>query len=259
MPACCCRAMPPATAKGPQPCWMRGWPSPANWAWRRWWSASSRGASPRQRAQGEPTPAAATHAPAPRHVFISHSTRDVAVAEAVVKALEAQGIRCWIAPRDIAPGADYAGSLVEAIGASAALVLLLSAHSNASPQVLREVERAVSKGVPLIPLRLDDVTLSKGMEYFVSTCQWLDARTPPLEGHLARLIETVQEHAGALGRRQVVRHLASVEASAAEPWYSGRPITKNRWSPQWAGFVVRPFDGPGRLAWPWGHGACNPH
>ena len=48
-------------------------------------------------------------------VFISHAQRDKAIADAVCATMEQQGIRCWIAPRDIQPGADWGRSIVDAI------------------------------------------------------------------------------------------------------------------------------------------------
>jgi len=70
-------------------------------------------------------------------------------------------------------------------------VLVFSSYSNKSPHVMREVERAASKGIPILPLRIEDVPPSKSMEYFISRTHWLDALTPPLEKHLQRLADTV--------------------------------------------------------------------
>ncbi len=39
-------------------------------------------------------------------VFISHSAKDKATADAVCAVLEAEGIRCWIAPRDVLPSVE---------------------------------------------------------------------------------------------------------------------------------------------------------
>ncbi|MGD0355565.1 MAG: TIR domain-containing protein [Dehalococcoidia bacterium] len=125
-------------------------------------------------------------------VFISYSSKDKAVADAVCASLEARKIRCWIAPRDVLPGEEYAEALIESLNQSRLMVLVFSANSNESPQVIREVERAVNKGIPIIPFRIEDVIPSKSMEYFVSSSHWLDAMTPPLEKHLERLGETVQ-------------------------------------------------------------------
>jgi formylglycine-generating enzyme required for sulfatase activity len=123
-------------------------------------------------------------------VFISYSNKDQTVANAVCATLEAQSIRCWIAPRDIPPGAAWGGSIIKAIEDARIMVLIYSGSANLSPQVIREVERAVSKGLVLVPLRIDDARMSKEMEYFLSRSHWLDALTPPLENHLAKLAET---------------------------------------------------------------------
>jgi len=125
-------------------------------------------------------------------VFISYSHKDKPVADAVCATLENTKVRCWMAPRDILPGAAWGESIIDAINASRALLLVFTAHSNASPQVIREVKRAVSKGIPIIPVRVENTLLSKAMEYFISSQHWLDAVTPPLEQHLKRLSETVR-------------------------------------------------------------------
>ena len=48
-------------------------------------------------------------------VFISYASQDAAVADAVVGALERAGLKCWIAPRDVVPGALYADEIVRAL------------------------------------------------------------------------------------------------------------------------------------------------
>lgn len=125
-------------------------------------------------------------------VFISYSSIDKAAADAMCATLESKNIRCWIAPRDVLPGTEYAQAIIDGISESRMLILLLSSHSNTSPQVMREVERAVSKGITILPFRIEDVTLSKSMEYFVSSQHWLDALTPPLANHLQILANHVE-------------------------------------------------------------------
>lgn len=125
-------------------------------------------------------------------VFISYCSEDKPIADAVCATLEAQGTRCWIAPRDILPGMDWGEAIVDAIKESKAMLLVFSSKANASQQIKREVERAVHRGIPLIPLRLDDAAPSKSLEYFISTPHWLDALTPPLEQHLQRVAEAVK-------------------------------------------------------------------
>jgi hypothetical protein len=123
-------------------------------------------------------------------IFLSYSSPDKPVADAVCAALEADGIRCWIAPRDILPGSTWAEAIVDAIEQSKAMVVIFSMSANSSPQVIREVDLAVSKGVIVIPFRIEAIKPSKALEYFLSTPHWLDALTPPLERHIRQLVET---------------------------------------------------------------------
>jgi hypothetical protein len=125
-------------------------------------------------------------------VFISYSSKDTPTADAVCNGLEAVGIRCWIAPRDILPGQQWARAIIEAIHSSRLMVIVLSTHSNASEQVLREVERAVHGVIPIIPFRIEEFDLAAALEYYLSTPHWLDAMTGPLEQHLDQLVTTAQ-------------------------------------------------------------------
>ena len=125
-------------------------------------------------------------------IFISYSIKDKSIADAVCSILEANHIRCWIAPRDITPGVPFAEAIIDGMKDSKVFVLIFSSHSNKSPQVMREVERAVHHGLPIIPLRIEDVPMSKQLEYYVSDVHWLDAITPPLENHINKLCKVVQ-------------------------------------------------------------------
>ena len=86
-------------------------------------------------------------------VFISHASEDKPTADAVCARLEADGIRCWIAPRDILPGTEWGEAIVDAIEGGRVMVLVFSAQTNLSRQVIREVERSVSKRPTRSPLR----------------------------------------------------------------------------------------------------------
>jgi WD40 repeat protein len=125
-------------------------------------------------------------------VFISYSHHDKSAADAVCAKLEQHGIRCWIAPRDVEPGTEWAGSIIHAISNSKIMVLVFSNSANNSPQIRKEVERAVNKGVIVVPLRIEDVVPTESLEYFMSNVHWLDALTPPLEKHLDHLAGTVK-------------------------------------------------------------------
>jgi hypothetical protein len=120
-------------------------------------------------------------------VFISHSSLDKPVADAVCAALENTAIRCWIAPRDVQPGRAFGGEITRAIKSSKAIVLIFSAHSNISDQVLREVHLAANSRLHIVQFRIEDVVPNEDLEYYLSAPHRLDALTPPLESNLQRL------------------------------------------------------------------------
>lgn len=130
-------------------------------------------------------------APSGHDVFLSYSTHDRAVALAICEGMEQAGLRCWIAPRNILPGRDWPEAIVEAINGARAIVLVFSSNANASAQVLREVERAASKQLPIVPVRIENVAPTKSMEYFLGTQHWLDAFDPPLDVHIRRAADAV--------------------------------------------------------------------
>ena len=128
----------------------------------------------------------------PPTVFISYASDDLAVAEEICNLLEDDAIACWIAPRNVDPGIDYAEQILDGIESTRVMVLLLSARANASPFVKREVERAISKGKVVIPFRIEDVRPSRSLELFVSTNQWIDAWTPPLASRVRVLASAIR-------------------------------------------------------------------
>ena len=151
---------------------------------------------------------------APDHeVFVSYSQRDKPVADAVVARLEQAGIRCWIAPRDVLPGRVWGKAIVDAIGSSRLMVVVLSGDANHSRQVLREVERAVAFDTVVVPFRIECIEPTGAMAYYLASEHWLDAMTPPLEAHIARLVDV----AHALLDTASSAEEAAEETAGAEP------------------------------------------
>jgi hypothetical protein len=120
-------------------------------------------------------------------VFVSYSDPDRRCALEIVDRLEAAGFSVWVAPRNVSPSADWAAEIIDAITAARIMVLVFSSHSNTSPQVRREVERAGHKQVPVLPFRIEEVLPARSLEYFLSSQHWLDAFPPPLEPHIEQL------------------------------------------------------------------------
>ena len=125
-------------------------------------------------------------------VFISYSSHDQPTALAVVNALESNGVRCWIAPRDIRAGDVWAQAIVEAITGARALVLVFSASANRSGHVVNEVDAAIRKGAIVVPFRIENVMPDGAMEFHLRSRHWLDALTPDLGRHVAELVTTIK-------------------------------------------------------------------
>jgi hypothetical protein len=125
-------------------------------------------------------------------VFVCHSSEDKTIADAVVATLEGAGVRCWIAPRDVIPGDSYVEDIVAAIEGSRLIVFVFSSSSNESPHVTRELGRAVNAGISILPFRIEDITPSPTLEFYISGAHWLDAMTPPLKEHLSHLASTTR-------------------------------------------------------------------
>ena len=128
----------------------------------------------------------------PHDVFISYSSKDKLVADRVCHALEAQGERCWIAPRDIPYGADWQEAIMSALAGAGAMVLVFTGNTNESAHVRREVSAALEAGAIVIPLRTEEATPQGALRYNLINLHWMDAISPPLESHIADLIKTLK-------------------------------------------------------------------
>jgi len=132
-------------------------------------------------------------------VFVSYSSQDKFIADAVVAAHEQAGIRCWYAPRDIAPGADWADSITKAIHDCSIMVLIFSKEANRSQRVIDEVNYAISQEKPLLPFRIESSNPTGALSLHLSSRHWLDAYESGWETHIERLVKSVKinlENAG---------------------------------------------------------------
>ena len=109
-----------------------------------------------------------------RDIFLSYSSKDEAIVALTLEKLEGAGHRCWFAPRDIPAAEFYAGQIIQALRESRFVVLFFSAHSNASDQVVREINFAVKQRLPVLVVRLDQTAPSDDFEYLIRISQWLD-------------------------------------------------------------------------------------
>lgn len=107
-------------------------------------------------------------------VFISYSTHNQDIAFEACDYLEAAGINCWIAPRNVVAGANYAGQIVSAIRNCDAFVLIASNAINESGHVSNEVSLAFDAKKDIIPFKIEQTEFSDEYLYFLGRKHWID-------------------------------------------------------------------------------------
>ena len=125
----------------------------------------------------------------PHEVFISYVSEDASIAETVRLCLEEAGVHCWIASRDLVAAED--GS--KAIAASRLLVLIFSAHANASEQISRELMLAAENRLVIVPFMIDKVSPEPAKLYYLSRTHWLTVSDPPTLEQFQSLVLRVEE------------------------------------------------------------------
>ena len=124
-------------------------------------------------------------------VFISYATSEKETAETICKYLESNGVPCWIAPRNVVPGGNYASQIVGAIRQSAALVLVASESTNASGHVSNEVSIAFDSKKAIIPFKIENFTFSDEYLYFLGRKNWIEAHQN-MQAGLEKLLRTLK-------------------------------------------------------------------
>ena len=124
-------------------------------------------------------------------IFISYSSKDQYIADAIINILESRKIKCWIAYRDASAGENYAASIVRAIKQCKICVLIFSEESNQSKHVLSEINSCVNNGITIIPFRTADIIMDDSLEYYLGRMHWLDALSAPIEAHINKLADRI--------------------------------------------------------------------
>ena len=130
-------------------------------------------------------------------IFISYSSKNKNLADAVVSRFENSGIKCWYAPRDIMPGQEWVSAIREGLNSAYIFVLIYTEDSNLSRQVMNEVALAFNAGKTLVPFRLTEEMMNDELEYYLTRVHWLDAVSKPLEAGIDSLydyISVILEH-----------------------------------------------------------------
>ena len=109
-------------------------------------------------------------------IFISHASEDGPIAQSLAAALEAQGLKTWLASRDVSIGANYAAEIFQNLVSSDYLLVVLSPNSIESAHVRREVSIAIDRKVPVLPVSTDPTgelmaNLPEDWQYWLNIAQ----------------------------------------------------------------------------------------
>lgn len=125
-------------------------------------------------------------------VFISYSTKNGDIALKMRYALEQNGLKCWMAPRDIPSGTVYIDAIADAIRSTKIVVLVFSKFSQESKYVNNEINMAYSHDKPILSVNIDDSMPKEDMEYYLKVTQWLPI-SPDSEKDLETVVEDAYE------------------------------------------------------------------
>lgn len=143
-------------------------------------------------------------------IFISKSTKDDIIAEAVCNVLEQNNIKCWIAPRNILGGMDYAEEISKGIKESKILLVIVSKHSNDSKHVLNEINLAVEFNKIILPFKIDETEINESFRYYLDRTQAIHA-FPEASSFFATLVKNITVLLGKKINEETIISLADDE------------------------------------------------
>jgi TIR domain len=85
-------------------------------------------------------------------IFISHHSKDNALAHELFKALKAQGFDPWLDQISVPAGADLQSEVLRALKASQAYILVVGHGRIGDPNILFEMGAAAGSGIPIVPI-----------------------------------------------------------------------------------------------------------
>jgi hypothetical protein len=129
----------------------------------------------------------------PPLLFLSYGSENGVEARELRRILTEAGYRVWMAPDDIRGPESWPDQVLNAIGKSQMMVILVSSDALASPHVGREVNLAIEQGKPLLPVRVADVKVSGTLAYLLALVQWVDVFPPPLAHHQQLLVDRIKD------------------------------------------------------------------
>ncbi len=133
-------------------------------------------------------------------IFISYSSKDQQIAETIYQALEARGLDCWIASRDVRAGENFQEAIVRALRSAKVMLLVFTSNANNSDEIKKELVLAGRHRVTVVPVRVEDVVPNDAFTYELATRQWIDLfkdwerQIELLASRLGQILQTANSH-----------------------------------------------------------------
>ncbi len=132
------------------------------------------------------------------HVFISYSKQNKDYARQLVSKLRDEGFDVWIDDRELRASVDWWQSIVLALRACGAFIVIMTPESDNSDWVQREITLAMKYDKPIFPLWLSGSLDTPNWELFVRT-QYTDVRADKMPEE--QFFTTLSEAASRRSRR----------------------------------------------------------
>ena len=130
-------------------------------------------------------------------VFISYSHKDKVEVLELCKELARNGISYWIDNREIKNGDEFKSVIVEAIEKSSIFLFISSINSNTSEWTAKEVGVAVKQRKHIIPIKLDESSYDKAVEFDLINIDFVDFSSKSAKKNARqKLITTIKDRCG---------------------------------------------------------------
>ena len=126
-------------------------------------------------------------------IFLSYSRRDSELVNRLYDDLQAWGVDVWMDRNAIEAGSLWRTSIVEGIQSCRVFLLVVSAASQKSRNVAKEVSLAESNGKPILPLKVDTSPIHPDFSYSLAGIQFIDMPQKGYDHSFLELVNVIQQ------------------------------------------------------------------
>lgn len=127
-----------------------------------------------------------------KNILISCTPSDLHTADSIEHFLEQNGFSCRVQGESKNTNDSNWDGLVEMFGWADTLILIVSEAANLSASVRRDIEEAVNCGCSVIPIRVEDIKLSRSLRYYLGPYQWIEAFGDETDKYLEVLLKALK-------------------------------------------------------------------